>query len=486
MNSAENKKKKISEYTFDDIKKFFSDNIKKISSSIILLEIGNGFLNIGVAKSKKNSLYIKKVFQQTLPKEALEKSLPSDPVSFGAFLNEIINENKINTNRVALSLPSDACYTRLIEIPEDVEENDSISFLENPNSDIQIPISLGNSDFEVNLTNLPQQKKKNKFFNKYFLTSIPKKNVDIILESIKNANLKICTLQMSHMCIANLLKTEIDKIKDNDLIISVDLLDEFTQFVIFDASGPLFIKRLASIKNYPSIDDMKKINEKDIKKNNSSKMPKNVENYNSLSKLDLKILIREIDESFNNFLNKNNLNKKAKLFLSGRNSQHNNLVEILGESLKMDVSVISPINNYLVKEFSYNPDEINHFSMSRLVGLGLTLIKNNKLEDQNLNRDFLVKSFSSKDHTDLFRNKSNSSNNLNQVNIKLKDNGEAKTKNQEKKKELPPLPKIGEGGSQKINKDSIDKEEKFKKKNDDPGSKKNKSFKMDSSFLKND
>ena len=150
-------------------------------------------------------------------------------------------------------------------------------------------------------------------------------------------------------------------IKDNDLIISVDLLDEFTQFIIFDASGPLFIKRLASIKNYPSIDDMKKINEKDIKKNNSSKMPKNLETYNSLSKLDLKILIREIDTSFNNFLNKNNLNKKAKIFLSGRNSQHKNLVNILGPSLMMDVAVISPIHNYLLKEFSYNPDEINYF-----------------------------------------------------------------------------------------------------------------------------
>ena len=78
MNSAEKNKKNFSEYTFEDIKKFFSENIKKISSSIILLEIGNGFLNIGVAKSKKNSLYIKKVFQQTLPTEALEKSLPSD------------------------------------------------------------------------------------------------------------------------------------------------------------------------------------------------------------------------------------------------------------------------------------------------------------------------------------------------------------------------------------------------------------------------
>ena len=60
----------------------------------------------------------------------------------------------------------------------------------------------------------------------------------------------------------------------------------------------------------------------------------------------------------------------------------------------MDVAVISPINNSCVEEFSYNPDEINQFSMSRLIGLGLTLIKNNELDDEVLNREFIIKSFS--------------------------------------------------------------------------------------------
>ena len=89
MNSAEKNKKKISEYTFQDIKQFFLDNLKKISSSIILIEIGNDFLNIGLAKSRNNKLYVKKIFKEILPKDALEKSLPSDPVSFGSFLNEL-------------------------------------------------------------------------------------------------------------------------------------------------------------------------------------------------------------------------------------------------------------------------------------------------------------------------------------------------------------------------------------------------------------
>ena len=96
MNTANIKKKKISEYQIEDIKEIFINVLKKISSKIILLEIGNDFLNIGLAKSQNNKLLIKKVITRALPKEAIDKSLPSDPINFGIFLNQIINEKKIN------------------------------------------------------------------------------------------------------------------------------------------------------------------------------------------------------------------------------------------------------------------------------------------------------------------------------------------------------------------------------------------------------
>ena len=44
MNSVNNTKKKISEYQVEDLKEIFIDIIKKISSKVILLEIGNDFL----------------------------------------------------------------------------------------------------------------------------------------------------------------------------------------------------------------------------------------------------------------------------------------------------------------------------------------------------------------------------------------------------------------------------------------------------------
>ncbi len=485
MNSAKTPKKKISEYQIEDIKELFLEVFKKISSKIILLEIGTDFINIGVAKSQKNKLYIKKVLTQKLPREALEKSIPSDSENFGLFLKQIINENKINTCKVAVSLPSDTCYTRLIEIPENINEEDSSSFLENPNSGIQIPISLENSDFEINLTKLPKKESKKKKFNKYFLTSIPKKNVEIIIDSIKNANLEICSLQMSHMCIANLLKQEINKLEENELIISVDLLDEFTQFVILDRSGPILIKRLASIRRFPSIEEMKKMNTTKAETNDKSNIKRKSDNYHPLSQLDLKVLIREINQAFTNFVNQNNLKKKGKIFLSGRNSQHKNLVELIGKNLKMDVALISPINTSSLKEFSYNPEEINQFSMSRLIGLGLSLIKNNNLEDETLNDRLLVKKFifqddnseATQEETEDISNQTvanlmDSLNKLNEENTKVKEKAETKIKNEEKKKELPPLPnlKIKEKAETKIKSEEKKKE----------------SFKMDKSFLEND
>ena len=116
----------------------------------------------------------------------------------------------------------------------------------------------------------------------------------LIAAAVTEGDLKICGIK------PNIIKTEIDTLSENELIISVDLLDEFTQFVIFDGTGALVIKRLASIKNYPSIEDMKKMNQSSVEDEKQPKKINKKSNYHSLSKLDLKILLKEINESFTN------------------------------------------------------------------------------------------------------------------------------------------------------------------------------------------
>ena len=171
MTSTPSNKKKLSEYTFDDLKIYFQDITKKISSKVILLEISEGFFNIAVAKSKNNKLQIKKIYRQNLPIEAIEKSIPADTEAFSNIFQEVIKEQNIFSQRVAIALSSDACYTRLIDIPSEVEEKDVGDFLVKPNCGIQIPISLNNSDFDIRKTTLPKTYKDKVPYDKYFLTS---------------------------------------------------------------------------------------------------------------------------------------------------------------------------------------------------------------------------------------------------------------------------------------------------------------------------
>ena len=482
MNSAQTSSKKLSDYKVEDLKDLFSDLLKKISSKILLIEISNDHINLASAKAQNNKLFIKKIYRQDLPSEAIDKSIPNDPIAFSTLIIAILKELNINVQRVAIALQSDACYTRLIEIPEIIDEKDSRSFIEDPNSGVQIPISINNSDFDIHLTELPNKIVNKNSFNRYFLTSIPKKSTNIILETIKNARLELCSIQMSHMCIGNILKSEINKLDSKNLIISVDLLDEFSQFIIFDKTGPILIKRLGSIRKYPSISDMKEINKVDLKSEKDAKDKKNSINYHPLSKYDLKILIREIKNSFTDFLNENKLDKKGKIFLSGRNSQHENLVEIIGENLSMEVALISPANHNMIKEFSYNPDQINQFSLSRIVGLGLSLFENNKSDDQDISSksNFLIKKYMVQETK--AKEKENSKPPLNKEKpIKEKKETKAKEKNIS---DLPPLPDLGlKGKGKELTQPIKDK----KIKSDISNLKKDqKSFKMDTSFLEDD
>ena len=64
-------KKNLSEYTFSDLKDFFYEISRKISSKVILIEIGNEFFNIALAKSKNGKLLIKKFIDKLYQKRQL-------------------------------------------------------------------------------------------------------------------------------------------------------------------------------------------------------------------------------------------------------------------------------------------------------------------------------------------------------------------------------------------------------------------------------
>ena len=110
----------------------------------------------------------------------------------------------------------------------------------------------------------------------------------------------------------------------------LEFRNEATFLTLIDRNGPLIIERISSIREYPHNFTENIISKKD---------------YLEISKLDLKIIEKDINKILKNYFgNKPDL-QTYKVFIMGPNSAHPNLVEILGDLLKKDIYLISPTNS---------------------------------------------------------------------------------------------------------------------------------------------
>ena len=63
-----------------------------------------------------------------------------------------IEEEKIYAIRTAVSLSPDSVYTKLIDIPAKLNEEEAVNYILDPYSPLQIPISIRQTDFDISKT----------------------------------------------------------------------------------------------------------------------------------------------------------------------------------------------------------------------------------------------------------------------------------------------------------------------------------------------
>ena len=91
----------------------------------------------------------------------------------------------------------------------------------------------------------------------------------------------------------------------------------------------------------------------------------------------------------------------------------------------MDTFLVSPTGNYWLNEFTYNPEEINQFSMSRIVGLGLSLINEfNSGVSLKSNNSFIINEYRSNDDLNNEEKIYSKNNYLSDSNINIKEKKE--------------------------------------------------------------
>ncbi|KGG12521.1 pilus assembly protein PilM [Prochlorococcus sp. MIT 0601] len=422
----------LSNITIKDIISSLLVYRKQISHRVILMDFRYDSINLAVASSgKNNEINFDKFIRLVLPQEALDKSIPTSPDLMADLIKETITDLNILSLRASIVLSADISYNRLIDIPSKLSIDEAFDYVLNPSSGLQIPIPISQIDFDINSTDLLPLIKNKIEYKRYLLTSIPKKSTEAVLETVTKSQLDVLNLDVSFTAQLRLLNSHLSSLNTNEYIILLDLVSECTHVVVSDSQGPIYISRLAAIRNFitPSLkqeQDSLQQEKLDTAKQGSFTSRFDEESLR-ISKLDIRVLVREIIQLLGELATTLSLEGQASLFLTGPNSQHLGLVRVLGESLNLPVSLISPINSPGIGNVNYDPEKFNEQELSRLLGLGLSLstftptlktslsINSNIIEDYSPENPSKISSFLKNNQFKSIRNRKTPSKQNNQL-----------------------------------------------------------------------
>lgn len=122
---------------------------RQLSKRVLLLDFGNNFLRLSEASITPNGLQLNHISGLQLPPEALERGVPAEPIKMAGLIGEICKEKKIRAHRVAVVLPPEVAFQRLVELPADLPIDEARQYIQDSKNSVQIPFPLDQTDFDL-------------------------------------------------------------------------------------------------------------------------------------------------------------------------------------------------------------------------------------------------------------------------------------------------------------------------------------------------
>ncbi len=367
---------------------------RQVSKRVLLLEFETASLRLAEARFSGGGLQVDHVTRFDLPDEALERGVPTDPKMMGGLIKQLCREKQIAVHRCAVVLPTESAFQRLIHLPLGLIDDEARDYLHDPDNGIQIPIALGQADFDLQPTILPVLQTEGKQLQTYLLTAIPSNLVDRIVETLQFAQLELQNLEIGGYSQLRLMTIDLLALNQQDVWLVLELTTECTYFILVSASGPLFFERLAAIRDFP---DPILTEEQAISTLEEGVMAEqisiNQENYIAIGELDLRLLLSEIRDALTRFSTDWSGFRLTKIALTGRNSAHPFLPELLQDEFDCPVQAVEPMLITGIAGLQFDSVLVQK-SLNRLIGLGLGLLPSEYLLSCELPANLQHKSLS--------------------------------------------------------------------------------------------
>jgi len=351
------------------MKSSFSQLRRRISKRVLLIECGFSSINLAEVKVNDASISLDHIRRYPLPEEAMERGVPTDPPQMAELIKAHCDEEDIPAHRAAVVIPPDAVFTTLIQLPADLDPSQALAYALDPASSVQVPIQLDQTDAELIPLNLPQTKQGHRY---YFLTAVPRKLIDRLLETIRLADLELIRLQIGTVSQLNQIHDLMISLPLGEVILHVELLRECSLVTLVSSGGPIRIVRLTAIREFPEPD----VDAAQLEPNQTVSTERQIvasDRYLPLSELDIRRLTQELRQAIQESELQFPWISWHSVVLAGPNSAHPLLANLLQEALSLPVELCRPLSVSSVASVQLKQPILVQ-RLGRLVGLGLSFL----------------------------------------------------------------------------------------------------------------
>ena len=213
----------------------------------------------------------------------------------------------------------------------------------------------------------------------YFLTSVPQKLVDQLLLTLHQADLEALSVDLAFASQLRLMAADAASLAAGEYLLMLELVRDCSHLAIVSSSGPVALERLAAIREFPapSFDAAK--TQAAIEEGLSAEaITLADDSYMQISELDLRVLLLELRQSMEQFSSAQPQCHWRGLAITGANSAHPGLAELLSSELNLQAHVVRPLGATGVGSVGM-ASLLVHQSLGRLIGLGLGLLPHDAL-----------------------------------------------------------------------------------------------------------
>ena len=352
---------------------------RQLSKRVLLLEFGNNFLRLSEASITPNGLNLNHMSGVQLPPEALERGVPAEPVKMADLLGEICKEKKIRAHRVAVVLPPEVGFQRLVNLPAELSTDEARQYIQDSKNGVQIPFPLDQTDFDLVPVLSPVIAQQHEEMRPYMLSAIPQQLVDRVIEMLKLADLELQLLELGNLSQLRVLASDLMTLPQNQVDLVLELLPESSNLSMVTSSGLLALERLSAIRDFPepNLDPEQVTTALDAGLSAESFVVQD-DRYLPISDLDLRVLCSDFKKALARFYELCPGAEIRRLQLTGINSAHPMLVELMHSSLGLPVEAYRPMLAIGLSEYSLD-DVLVQAGLGRLLGLGLGLLPREQL-----------------------------------------------------------------------------------------------------------